>query len=611
METPERLNLADGPKKITLIDLLRPHWGVLLLALLAVAGEIAADLLEPWPLKFVIDYVVQSKAMPGWLAPLVRHLADDNRFAVLNLAVVSVVVIALIGALSSYTEKYFTTSVGQWVTHDLRRTLYYHIHRLSLSQHDKTRVGDLISRVTSDIEAIQTFITSALLGVLVSGLTLVGIIGVMLYLNTRFTLLALSIAPLLFGVVFYYTRRIKKASRALRKKESELVSVAEEVLSSIRVVQAFTREGYEQRRFETQSLESVETALHARSLKARLSPVVDVIVALGTCIVLGYGGRLVISGAITTGALVVFVFYLGKMYKPMRELSKMTDTISKAVVGYERIFEVLHTESQIKDEATARPAQRFHGDIEFDHVSFSYSKDVPALRDASFKISAGQVAAFVGPTGAGKSTIISLAARFYDPQSGVVKIDDRDVRSYKVRSVRVQMSFVLQETLLFHAPVWQNIAYGRPQASRADIMHAAEIANASEFIEKLPEGYDTMVGERGMTLSGGQRQRIAIARAVLRDAPILILDEPTSSLDASSETLVVEALDRLMHGKTCVVIAHHLATIRQADVIFVVKDGSIIEQGSHGELLARKGLYSELFTDQSSAQAALNSVVKG
>src|SRR4051812_3434427 len=394
METPERLNLADGPKKITLIDLLRPHWGVLLLALLAVAGEIAADLLEPWPLKFVIDYVVQSKAMPGWLAPLVRHLADDNRFAVLNLAVVSVVVIALIGALSSYTEKYFTTSVGQWVTHDLRRTLYYHIHRLSLSQHDKTRVGDLISRVTSDIEAIQTFIISALLGVLVSGLTLVGIIGVMLYLNTRFTLLALSIAPLLFGVVFYYTRRIKKASRALRKKESELVSVAEEVLSSIRVVQAFTREGYEQRRFETQSLESVETALHARSLKARLSPVVDVIVALGTCIVLGYGGRLVISGAITTGALVVFVFYLGKMYKPMRELSKMTDTISKAVVGYERIFEVLHTESQIKDEATARPAQRFHGDIEFDHVSFSYSKDVPALRDASFKISAGQVAAF-------------------------------------------------------------------------------------------------------------------------------------------------------------------------------------------------------------------------
>jgi subfamily B ATP-binding cassette protein MsbA len=611
METPERLKLADGLNKITLIDLLHPHGGMLLLALLAVAGEIAADLLEPWPLKVVIDYVVQSKTIPGWLAPAVRHLTDGNRFAVLNLAVASVVAIALIGALSSYAEKYLTTSVGQWVSHDLRRTLYYHIHRLSLSQHDKSRVGDLISRVTSDIEAIQSFITTALLGVLVSSLTLLGIITVMFYLNARFTLLALSIAPLLFGVVYYYTRRIKKASRAVRKKESELVSVAEEVLSSIRVVQAFTREGYEQRRFETQSLESVETALRARSLKARLSPLVDVIVALGTCVVLGYGGRLVISGAMTTGALVVFVFYLGKMYKPMRELSKMTDTISKAVVGYERIFEVLHTESQIKDEPTARPAHRFSGDIEFDRVSFSYSKDVPALREATFKISAGQVAAFVGPTGAGKSTIISLAARFYDPQSGVVKIDGRSIRSYKVRSLRVQMSFVLQETLLFYAPVWQNIAYGKPQASRAEIMHAADIANASEFIEKLPEGYDTMVGERGMTLSGGQRQRIAIARAVLRDAPILILDEPTSSLDATSETLVVEALHRLMHGKTCIVIAHHLTTIRQADVIFVVKDGSIVEQGSHAELLALDGAYSELFNDQSGAQAAVNSVEKG
>ena len=233
------------------------------------------------------------------------------------------------------------------------------------------------------------------------------------------------------------------------------------------------------------------------------------------------------------------------------------------------------------------------------------------MREATFKISAGQVAAFVGPTGAGKSTIISLAARFYDPQSGVVKVDGRDIRSYKVRSLRVQMSFVLQETLLFYAPVWQNIAYGKPQASRAEIMHAADIANASEFIEKLPEGYDTMVGERGMTLSGGQRQRIAIARAVLRDAPILILDEPTSSLDASSETLVVEALDRLMHGKTCIVIAHHLTTIRQADVIFVVKDGSIVEQGTHAELLALNGVYSELFNDQSGAQAAVNVVEKG
>jgi len=460
-------------------------------------------------------------------------------------------------------------------------------------------VGDLIGRVTSDIEAIQSFVVTALLGSVVSVLTLLGMVSVMFYLNWRFTLIALSVAPALFGVVFYYTRRIKKASREVRKKESELVSVVQEVLSSIRVVKAFSREEYEQERFETQSLEKVEIALRARTIKAKLSPLVDVIVAVGTCLVLAYGARLVLSGGMTTGSLVVFIFYLGKMYKPMRDLSKMTDTISKAFVGYERIVEVLQTESQVKDKPGARKAPTFKGEIEFEKVSFSYTEEQQILREMSFTIRNGQVAAFVGPTGAGKTTIISLVARFYDPTSGVIKIDGRDIRTYKLQSLRGQMSFVLQETLLFRAPVWQNIAYGKPQASRAEIIKAAEIANAAEFIDKLPNGYDTLLGERGVTLSGGQRQRIAIARAVLRDAPILILDEPTSSLDASAETLVVEALDRLMKGKTCIVIAHHLSTIRNADVIFVVKDGAIAEHGAHGELLESGGIYTELFNAQS------------
>ena len=581
--------------------LLRPHWRAVSLGFLAVLGEIAADLLEPWPLKMVIDYVLQGKHMPGWLAEVVNRFAGNNPIAALNAAVAGVALIAIIGGISTYSEKYLTTSVGQWVTHELRRTLYHHIHRLSLSQHDEARVGDLISRVTSDIEAIQSFIVTALLGAVVSMMTLVGMIGVMFYLNWRFTLIALSVAPALFAVVFYYTRRIKKASREVRKKESELVSVVQEVLSSIRVVKAFSREEYEQERFETRSLENVEIALKARTIKAKLSPIVDVIVAAGTCLVLGYGARLVLSGGMTTGALVVFVFYLGKMYKPMRDLSKMTDTISKALVGYERIVEVLRTESQVKDKARARNAPKFNGDIEFDHVSFSYKDEQPILRDLSFAIKAGQVAAFVGPTGAGKTTIISLVARFYDPTNGAVKIDGKDIRSYKLASLRGQMSFVLQETLLFRAPVWENIAYGKPQASRAEIMKAAEIANAAEFVEKLPNGYDTLLGERGVTLSGGQRQRIAIARAVLRDAPILILDEPTSSLDASAETLVVEALERLMKNKTCIVIAHHLSTIRNADVIFVVKDGGIAERGTHAKLVEAGGVYAQLFNAQSQA----------
>jgi len=303
---------------------------------------------------------------------------------------------------------------------------------------------------------------------------------------------------------------------------------------------------------------------------------------------------------------VVFILYLGKMYKPMQELSKMTDTYSKAAVGYERIREVVETDTEIKDSRRAIRAPRFKGDIEFDHVSFSDTPDTPILKDVSFNIKAGEVAALVGPTGAGKTSIISLIARFYDPNSGVVKIDGTDIKRFRQKSLRQQISFVLQETMLFHAPVWQNIAYGKPDASREEIIKAAELANASEFIDKLPEGYDALLGERGMTLSGGQRQRIAIARAVIRNTPILILDEPTSGLDAASEKLVFEALDRLMQDKTVIVIAHRLSTIRRADNIFVIQDGSIVESGKHEKLMQEDGLYAELHNLQFAAEESVD-----
>ena len=281
----------------------------------------------------------------------------------------------------------------------------------------------------------------------------------------------------------------------------------------------------------------------------------------------------------------------------------MTDAYSKAAVGDERIQEVLQTDKEVKDLPRSRAAPRFRGQIEFEHVHFYYTQDTPILKDVSFKVEAGQVAALVGPTGAGKTTIISLIPRFYDPISGTVKIDGTDIRQFRQKSLRQQISFVLQETVLFHAPVWQNIAYGKPEATRAEILKAAELANASEFIEKLPDGYNAVLGERGMTLSGGQRQRIAIARAIIRNTPILILDEPTSDLDASSEKLVFEALDRLMEGKTTIVIAHRLSTVRKADVIFVVKDGDIVETGKHDDLLQRGGLYSELYRLQYGEQS--------
>lgn len=585
------------PDVLTIVEILRPHWKAMSLALLAVGCVTVTDLLEPWPLKIVLDYVLQSKPSPHWLTVITGWIGQDT-ITVLNFAVLSVALIAVVGALSSYIQNRLTSSVGQWVMHDLRRTLYHHIHRLSLAEHDKKRTGDLISRVTSDIEAVQDFVTSALLGILTNVLTLLGIIGVMLYLSWRFTLISLAIAPVLFGVVYFFTRRIKKASRELRKKESELVSTVEEVFSSIRVVKAFTREDYEEQRFERQSLENVETALIARSIKMKLSPVVEVLVATGTCLMLGYGARLVLAGQLTGGDLVLFVFYLGKMYKPMRDLSKMTDTVSKASVGFERIREVLETESAVRDLPRARRAPGFKGRIEFDKVSFGYSPETLILKDISFVIEPGQVAAFVGPTGSGKTTIINMVARFYDPLSGEVKIDGKNIRNYTIKSLRQQISFVLQETLLFRAPIWQNIAYGRPEASRSEIIHAAELANAHEFIEEMPDCYDTMVGERGVTLSGGQRQRVAIARAIIRNASILVMDEPTSGLDAQSERLVFEALDRLMEGKTSIVIAHHLATIQRANTIFVVKDSSLVERGTHEELLTAGGFYKELYDIQ-------------
>jgi subfamily B ATP-binding cassette protein MsbA len=588
------MDLFVKKKKFRLRDLLQPHRGMLALAFIAVLGEAATDLLEPWPLKIVFDYVFGTKHMPSWMSGLIGSTFGLTKVAILHFAVVAVIVIAVAGALSAYAEKYLTTSVGQWVMHDLRRVLYHHIQRLSLAYHDHKPTGDLISTVTADIDSIQDFISQALLGIVVNVLTLVGMLAVMFYLNWRFTLIALSITPFLFAVVYTYTRRIKQASRALRKKEGEVVSVVAEVLSSIRVVKAFAREDYEEERLAQRSLENVEIALKARSLKAKLAPVVQVIVAVGTCLVLWYGVNLVLTEQMTSGSLLVFLLYLGKMYKPMRDLSKMTDTMSKAAVGYERIHQVIETENEVRNLPGARKAPDFKGEIEFDHVSFGYDKRYPTLSDVNLHVAPGQLAALVGPTGAGKSTITGLIGRFYDPQKGVVKIDDEDVRNYKMKSLRRQMSFVLQETLLFRATVWENIAYGKPEATREEILRAAKLANADEFISRMPQQYDTMVGEKGVTLSGGQRQRIAIARAIIRNSPILILDEPTSGLDAASEELVFEALGRLMEGRTTIVIAHRLATIRRADVIFVIDHGTIVERGTYEQLIAAGGLFAKL-----------------
>lgn len=579
-------------------ELLHPHALTLFGAFIAAVGEVLADLLAPWPLKIAIDNVFKQKPLPEWAVPIVQAIGGTGSTAIIKAAAVGGVIVAAIGALCSYGQKRGTTTVGQWVMHDLRRTVYAHIQRLSLAVHDSMRTGDLISRVTIDIDTIQSFITSDLLDAIIQSLTLICMIGWMLYIDWRFTLVALSVVPVLFFVVFRYTRKIKKSSREVRVKEGEIVSTVQEVLTSIRVVKAFAREDYEQQRLEEQSLESVEISLKARGMKARLAPMVEIIVAVGTSLVLWFGAGEVMDGTLSAGSLVLFFVYLGKMYKPMQGLSKMSDTYSKASVAFERIRETLDTKGDVPDLPRAIRAPHLRGLIEFDRVTFGYDPKCPVLKDLSLRIEPGQVAALVGPTGAGKSSIIGLIPRFYDPSSGTVKIDGLDVRRFRLSSLREQMSFVLQETVLFHATVWQNIAYGKPTATRAEILKAAELANATEFIEKMPDGYDTMVGERGVSLSGGQRQRIAIARAVIRNTPILILDEPTSGLDAASEQLVCDALDRLMEGRTTIVIAHRLSTIRRADAIFVISDGCVAESGRHDELRAANGIYANLYNTQ-------------
>jgi ATP-binding cassette subfamily B protein len=594
---------SDNRPRLTILKLLKPYTVTLLIAFSAAIGEGLADLLGPWPLKIVFDDILKPKQDTGWLNNLVHSIAGTDKLEILKIAAIGALVIAVFGAICSYFEKSSTTTVGQWVMHDLRRTLYAHIQRLSLSFHDESQTGDLISRVTSDIDTVQSFVTSGLLSVLIDLMTLVGMVVIMFCMNWQFTLIALSIAPVLFLVVFRYTRLIRKSSREVRKKEGQIVSIVQEVLTSIRVVKAFAREDYEQQRLEEESLESVEIALRARALKSRLAPLVGVIVGIGTSLVLWFGARMVLTGALDAGSLIIFIWYLGKMYKPMQDLSKMTDTYVKASVAYERIQEVLQSEREVKDLPGSRRAQKLRGEIEFDHVTFGYEPNQPVLKDVSFKIEAGTVAALVGPTGAGKSTIISLIPRFYDPESGIVKIDGTDIRRLQQKSVRDQVSLVLQETVLFHASVWRNIAYGKPGANRREILEAAQLANAHEFIEKMADGYDTMIGERGVTLSGGQRQRIAIARAVIRNTPILILDEPSSGLDAASEHLVFEALDRLMAGKTSIVIAHRLATIQRANKIYVVNDGTIAESGTHEDLINGGGLYAELHRIQFQAAA--------
>ena len=584
-------------------NVLRPYKGPLLIAFIAMIIETLADLAQPWPLKVVLDNVLGHHPLPHFLDPF-KDLLGAHKGGTIAVAAVATIVIALVNSVASYFDSYLTTSVGQYLAHDLRRKVYHHLQRLSLSYYDHHKLGNILSTITDDIDNVQSFFSGSVLSIAIDVFTIVGMFGVMLYIDWKFTLIAMAVTPFLFIFVQRFTHLVKQSTKAVRAKQSEIVSTVEESLGAIRVIQAFAQGDIEEEKLTKRSEESVEAALQARKIKALLSPVMDVVAAVGTALVLWYGASLVLANEMTAGSLVVFLLYLGKMFKPMQDLAKMTNAASKAAVGMDRIQEILDSDALLPESPGAKPAPALAGHVAFDHVAFGYEPEKLILQDVHFEIPAGKMGAIVGPTGEGKSTLINLIPRLYDPAKGTVKIDGQDLRGFTLKSLRDQISYVQQETVLFDEPIWKNIAYGKPEATRAEIEEAARLANADEFIRKMPKGYDTLVGERGAALSGGQRQRIGIARAIIRNTPILILDEATSGLDAQSEALIVEALDRLMKGKTSLVIAHRLGTIKQADRIMVLKGGKIAEQGSHEELLARGGEYAKLYELQFGGQAA-------
>ncbi len=586
------------------IDLIRPYRISLMLILSAMLVQTCMSLAAPWPLKIILDSVAGSRKLHPWMAQMLGPLLrGSGKMQIAVAAAAAMVVIAVIGAIASYIANYLTTSVGQYVANDLRLRTYHHLQHLSLSYYDKHQSGTLLSTITSDIQTIQNFASSTTVGMVIDMFTIVGMLALMFWLNWDFALIAVSVTPFLLFFVSRFKKSVKDATREVRKQQSSLVAVVQQGLQSIRVTQAFGRQELADSELKEASKATVAASLKARRIKALLSPLVNVVVAICAGIVLWRGSALILTGAMTVGALTVFLAYLTKFFKPVQDLATMTNTIAQASVGVERVRAILEAETSIPEKPNARVPEAIRGDITFEDVAFCYQADSPVLTKVNFDIKAGQVVGIVGPTGGGKSTIVGLIPRFYDPTSGSVKVDGVDLRDYRLRGLRDQIGYVLQETVLFQGTVRENIAYGRDGATEEEIIEAAKLANAHEFIAKMAHGYDTMVGERGETLSGGQRQRIGIARAIIRNNPILILDEPTAALDTESEQIIIEALKRLMKGRTVITIAHRLSTIRDADSIIVLKDGVVAEQGNHDELLGLNGIYSELYRIQFNSTA--------
>ena len=578
--------------KHTVRSYLKPYWPAFSFALGQVLFISALELLKPWPLKIIIDNVLSGKPLPwgpavGW---------SPHRLLLFS-CIGLVIVYVMLGGLH-ILNNYTTIRIGQGMVNDLRRDLYSHLQRLSLSFYHRQQLGDLMYRITADTMGIQTLTMNGLFAILSASVLLGGMLIVMFWVDWYLTLLALAVCPALFCAIALLNKKMSLAATEAHQKGSTVYSVVQRTLSGMRVIQAFTKEEDEGRRFLQASTESLAAELRLYNLQNFYYAVVNLTIAAGTAAILWVGTRHVLAGDLSVGEMIVFTSYLASLYGPINSIFQTYGLVQSAKAGVRRAFEILESEERLPDGSRVFQPLGPRGQISFEDVSFGYDASQPVLKKINLHVAAGKKIAIVGPTGAGKSTLVSLLPRFYDPQSGRVKIDGVDIREFELKSLRQKIAMILQPPLVFPLTIRENIAYGRPDASMEEIVSAAQVAQVHEFVEQLPQKYETVVSEQGSSLSEGQKLRLTIARGILLNAPILILDEPTSSVDSETEALIMDGLEQLMAGRTTFIIAHRLSTVRQADLILVLRDGHIVEQGTFNELLRRRGPFASLYRTQ-------------